>query len=73
MLIILFYYTAISKENICLLTKQVWGKATWAIRVDLKAYYEVTLITKLFHVNINCTCFFLLDKLYFKVHFEELF
>ena len=30
------------KKLFCLLTKQVWGKTTWATRVDWKAYYVVT-------------------------------
>ena len=56
---LLSYYIIQQFRNklFCLLTKQVWGKATWAIRIYLKAYYVVTLITKLFHVNHNCTCF----------------
>ena len=56
MLIILLYYTAISKE-IILFVNHARGKETWAICIDLEEYYVVTLITKLFHVYINCTCF----------------
>ena len=39
------------KKLFCLLTKQVWVKVTWAIRIDLKAYY---LLGNINYKAISC-------------------